>query len=217
MNNQFPQKHQTKELSFSDIQQIPLGNKKHADKILKLSQGLIEGDSDAWTNLYLHLGDSLVVFIDHIIHSYDDAWDISQDVFGTLWEKRDKLKGVKNIQGYIYTLSKFYTYDFIKRRKYGDIYRKVILDTPLDYDISPDDIIVAKEIQILIQLALDTMPEKRRRIFEMSRFEGKSHDEIARILDLSERTVRNQIYNVTKELKELIGLFLLLFAFANNV
>lgn len=211
MNNHPPTDQFVNDLSFTEIKHIPLGNKKQADKILKLSVGLVHGDSDAWSELYLHLGESLVSFIEYIVHSNEDAWDISQDVFTTLWENRHKLKEVKNIQGYIYTLSKFYAYNLIKRRKYGDDYKKMVLDNPLDLDLAPDEIIAAKEIEILVRLALEAMPEKQRRIFEMSRFEGKSQSEIAREYGLTEGSVRNVVYTVTKELKAMIGMFLLLF------
>ena len=74
-----------------------------------------------------------------------------------------------------------------------------------ELDISdPYSEIYAKELHLLISLALKQMPEKRRLVFEMSRFEGKSNNDIAQNLDLSVRTVERHIYLALGELKDVI-------------
>lgn len=174
------------------------------DTITRLAQGLIDGDETAWGELYLHLSDSLARFIERLVHSKEQSWDITQDVFSNLWENRSKITHAGNIRSYIYRLAKFYSFNHIRAKKRNEAYETMSLGNPLEVDYSPDDIVIAKEVEILIQISLEGMPHQRRRIFEMSRYKGLSSEQIALQLNLSKRTVENHIYNVTKHLKEVI-------------
>ena len=64
---------------------------------------------------------------------------------------------------------------------------------------------LAAEKELAIRLAVAAMPDKRRRIFEMSRYEGKSNSEIAAALNISKKTVENQISLALAQLKKLVG------------
>lgn len=73
--------------------------------------------------------------------------------------------------------------------------------------------IYVQELQLLLRLSLEQLPDKRRQIFEMSRFENLSNNEIAERLNLSVRTVEQHIYLVLKDLKKLflIAIFFIKF------
>ena len=66
------------------------------------------------------------------------------------------------------------------------------------------------DVRLLVEMALTRMPEKRRRIFEMSRFEEMSNKEIAEKLDIPLRTVEDCIYRTLKEMRELLSIVVLL-------
>ena len=65
-----------------------------------------------------------------------------------------------------------------------------------------------KEMLMIIQLTLEKMPKRRRLIFELSRFRGLSHKEIADKLDVSIRTIEHQVYLALIELKKILILFI---------
>lgn len=65
------------------------------------------------------------------------------------------------------------------------------------------------ELQSRIEEALNQLPEKRRQIFEMSRYEGKKYAEIAEELDISVKTVETQMSRTLKLLREALGPYLL--------
>ncbi|WP_367882952.1 sigma-70 family RNA polymerase sigma factor [Parabacteroides goldsteinii] len=72
--------------------------------------------------------------------------------------------------------------------------------------------IYAKELSILIDIAIEQMPEQRRRIFKMSRKEGLSNEEISQKLQINKRTVENHVTQALADLREVVrGAFLLLF------
>lgn len=68
----------------------------------------------------------------------------------------------------------------------------------------PLNAIYLEELQLLLRLSLEQLPDKRRQIFEMSRFEHLSNNEIAEKMNLSVRTVEQHIYLVLKDLKKLL-------------
>jgi len=189
-------------MAFEESLDFPTAHNQ--DTITRLAQGLIDGDETAWGELYLYLSDSIAKFIERLVHIKELSWDITQDVFSYLWENRNKITHANNIKSYIYQLAKFYSFNYIRAKKRNEAYETMSLGDPLELDYSPDEIVIAKEVEILIQISLEGMPQQRRRIFQMSRYEGLSSEQIALQLNLSKRTVENHIYNVTKHLKEVI-------------
>lgn len=73
-----------------------------------------------------------------------------------------------------------------------------------------DEVIVAKETELLIRMKLEQLPEQKRRIYEMHREEGKTYEEIAEELGISVNTVKYHMKSILKELRDVITLFLTL-------
>lgn len=194
------------EIIFSDIPSIEAGSSKsEAALYRRLTRSIAEGDTNAWEEVYLLLYDPVATFTNRIIRSQEDAYDIAQEVFIVLWKNRSKVDPEKNIKGYIYTITKTLALKYLRDKIRTDEFAPASHAYDLTADeLSPDNIIMAEEINMLVRLALESMPKQRRLVFEMSRKEGLSYDEIAEKLGLSKRTVENHIYNVTKELKELL-------------
>lgn len=61
-----------------------------------------------------------------------------------------------------------------------------------------------KEIVLLVELALNQLPPRRKQVFEMSRIEGLSHKEIAEKLQIPVRTVEDHIYKTLTELRKVL-------------
>jgi RNA polymerase sigma factor, sigma-70 family len=193
------------DLTFDNqlLTKVESGPKAHELRALTLA--LSQGDRTAWEELYLHLGDPVVDFLNRILRSYDDAFDIGQEVFIALWQNHGRIDPEKNIKGYLYTMAKTFAFDHIRKKKKQGITGSLSDMEPAEFDFAPDDIMEADEVRILIGIALESMPAQRKRIFEMYRFDGLSFEEIAAKTNLNKRTVENHIYNATKELKELLA------------
>ena len=80
-------------------------------------------------------------------------------------------------------------------------------------DISSEDIIIARETELIIDLVVKNMPEQRRKVFEMSRTEGLSNEEIAVALSISRRMVEKHLALAKKEINNIILTLLLLLVF----
>lgn len=146
-----------------------------------------------------------------VLKSEDDAEDIAQDVFVKLWSSPEIWEKQETWNNYIYAIVRNQIYNFLKHKSVELNYQEQLSqeDFP-SFEADIHDKLYAKEIELLIKLALDNMPEQRRKVFILSRQRGLSNQEIADNLQLSVRTVERHIYLALVELKKiiLIALFL---------
>ena len=148
-----------------------------------------------------------------LLGSEEDAEDVAQDIFVKLWQNPSLWEDLDTWDAYIYTMTRNGVFDFLKHQAIERDYQTVEAqkEIPLEPDIT--DKLYAEEMQVLIELALDNMPEQRRRIFIMSRRDGLSNAEIAERLGLSVRTVEHHIYLALQTLKKIL-LFAIFFVLA---
>ena len=141
-----------------------------------------------------------------LLKSEEDAEDIAQDVFTKLWTQPEIWTKVPNLKPYVYTLTKSTTLNFIKHKKIELAYQEKVIEKSLIEELSqtedPLNAIYYKEVKLIIQLTLDRLPEQRRKIFEMSRFENMSNNEIAEKLNLPLGTVKSRIFFTRQKLQE---------------
>lgn len=148
-----------------------------------------------------------------LLKSEQEAEDIAQDIFVKLWEQPDLWEG-NLVRNYLYAMVKNHVLNRIKRKNIESDYINSQMNLHSLEEITefkdPLNEIYHEELQLLLKLSLEQIPDKRRQVFEMSRFEHLSNNEIAEKMNLSVRTVEQHIYLVLKDLKKL---FLILFFF----
>ncbi|MEA5129899.1 MAG: RNA polymerase sigma-70 factor [Proteiniphilum sp.] len=141
-----------------------------------------------------------------LLKSEQEAEDIAQDIFVKLWEQPN-LWEENLVRNYLYTMVKNHVFNRIKRKNIESNYinSQINLSSPEDMTEFKDPLneVYLEEMQLLLKLSLEQMPDKRRQVFEMSRFEHLSNNDIAEKMDLSVRTVEQHIYLALKDLKKL--------------
>lgn len=124
--------------------------------------------------------------------SKEDSEDILQTVFMDLWQNSSK-RDIKELKHYLFRMVKFQVYDlWAKKTDISELleeYNQILAGT----SPSPSDIIESCELQTEIEKAVNTLPIACRQVYDLSRNEGLSHDEIANKLNLSKQTVKNQL------------------------
>lgn len=170
---------------------------------IELVKGLKKGDIIAFERLFYMFGNKLLYFAKGYLESDEDAKEIVQDVFMKIWETRENLKEDRSFSAYLFTI----TYNFIRmyyRKKYRE--EKKIREhhyTKEDsFEIESE--IEFNELSEIIDQAISQLPEKRQLIFRLSRKEGLSNEEIAHKLNISKKTVENQITHAIKFLRDYI-------------
>ncbi|MDR2564170.1 MAG: RNA polymerase sigma-70 factor [Prevotellaceae bacterium] len=182
--------------------------KQDNDELIYL-QKLASGDSKAFRYFFMSYYPKLKAFINHFVCSEAVAEDLSQDIFEKIWINRESVLELKSFNAYVYRMAKNRAINYLKHKAVEGDY--VLSYTSFLQNISVEEELDAKELELLIQLTVEKMPEQRRRIFTLSRIEGLKNMEIAEKLQLSKRTVESHLNKALKQIREAIALFVALF------
>lgn len=163
-------------------------------------QSLRRGDKKSFEKIYTVFFYRLVNFAKEYVVDVEVAREIVQDSFLSLWEYRSRLRDNTNISAYLFTITRNNSLNFLKHllaiRKYSEYSKYSREQYQLNYIALKDESseqIIYKELQERIQSAITQLPPKCRQIFEMSRVDELKHREIASVLNISIKTVDNQI------------------------
>ena len=148
-------------------------------------------------NLFRYHYRPLCIFALHYLKDIDASEDVVQEAFGVLWEKLSAGEKVVNQKGYLYSVVKNRSLDILRKRGGGG---SISLDGSVD-DIEEPTVEDA-EVEARLWTAIDTLPEKCREIFLMSKRDGLRQEEIASELGISLQTVKNQVSKALKILKD---------------
>lgn len=171
----------------------------------ELLERLRNGDYEAFSAIYRRYSPQIYRTILTLLGNSDMAEDVVQDLFLTIWERRETIDPTRNFEGYIAVIARNLAYRYIEEA----MTRFTVTD---DIDKATDkhaagsaaDSAEAASLNQYIMRVLDAQPEMRRKVFVMSRFDNMTYAEIARSLNISERTVEAHIYAMVRELKKLL-------------
>lgn len=130
-----------------------------------------------------------------------EAEEIVQDVFLRLWEKRDEVDEQKSLKSFLYRITVNKIFNVLKHRIVKRKYDQHLLNIDQVTDETPESSIQFQELNKKLEHLLTKLPDQQRSIFILSRWQGLSNAEIAQNLNLSARTVENQIYRAAKFIK----------------
>ena len=145
----------------------------------------------------------LTVFAAKLIGDTDMASDVVQNLFITLYEK-ENTEDIGNAKSFFFNSVRNASLNVIKHEKVKRQYADITLATSSEIsDQQADHLIEETETRQRIADALETLAPQCRKIFEMSRMEGKTNQEIADETGLSKRTVETQISNALKSFRKI--------------
>ncbi len=166
---------------------------------------IMNDDEVAFRSVYNDYFSKLYYFILEFIPQQDIAENIVQDTFFTLWEKRHTLNENTNLAPFLFSVAKNNCLYKLRDQRY----RQKLFDSNLcgedELDLNIDvlkeldtSVFIFQEIEQIIERTLNGLPPQCRKVFELSRSENKKNREIAEELNISIKTVENQM---TKSLK----------------
>ena len=167
----------------------------------KIIEGLKNGDKAIFELVYREYYTQLVYYSVKYVETIEDAEGLVQELFVKLWGMHSSLNVNTSLNAYLYRAAQNYALNFLKKKKKLD--RHVVVDNniPIDYDDDGLKKLENSELRLILKSAILELPEKRRKIFELSRFEGYKYAKIANELSISVKTVEAQMTKALKYLR----------------
>lgn len=163
---------------------------------------IIRGDMDEFERLYRFYCQSLVLFTMKYIPDQAIAENIVQDVFYMVLQNREKLDPDTNFKTYLYTCVKNRALNLLKHKKVEERFFQSCLQLEETNWNTPEQQVLLAELEKRLNIAINKLPPRCRMIFIMKRQDHMTYQEIADILDLSPKTVENQVSRAIKILRK---------------
>lgn len=154
---------------------------------------------------YLQLCNYAYIFL----KDTDESEDVVQGVFYQLWKKKDSTEITTSLKSYLFTAVRNNCLKRISHLKIKNQYKETVLHMDDKGSNNTMDRIVSRELEEEIKRAIENLPEQCRLIFTLSRQSGLKYTEIAEHLEISVKTVENQMGKALKVLREKLKSYLI--------
>jgi len=151
---------------------------------------IAEGDQRAFATLVELYSATIYVHVLMYIKNAARAEEITQDIFMSVWNHRHELPSIENFRGYLYILTRNRTISALREKIIR--YEETEKDE-LQSGLNPEGVLEYRQLSESLQRGIEQLPPRRREIFMMSRFDGKTYDQIAHHLNISKSAVNKHI------------------------
>lgn len=158
-------------------------------------------DQKAYEELYVSLYKYLYNFAWSFVKSKQLAEEIVSDVFIRVWQKRTMLESIDNFKVYLYVATKNISLNYLGRSRTLSCADIEALSTELISSYSdPEQLLITSDMMSLINNAIEQLPSRCRLIFQLVKEDKMKCREVAEILQLSPKTVENQVAIAVKKI-----------------
>lgn len=167
----------------------------------RLLSALKKNDTRALKQIFEAVYPLVLQTILRVVNDTAVAEDLAQEVFIRFWDKRHDIDIRFSLVPYLRKMALNQALGFLRSRKisFSD---ELPLDQAAPAAEKPDHLLLDGELQLLVEQAIGSLPERCGLIFRLSRFEGMSYQEIADALEISVKTVENQMGKALRLLRE---------------
>lgn len=166
-----------------------------------LLEGLKSGDEQSFRKLFEKYSSQVFNVSFSYLQSEAESEEIVQEVFFKIWLHRERTIPEAPFTPYLIRIAKNLLVNRSKRRLVEEAYLLYLERSSLNRHLDAQDKMQFDEIRKITTDYIETLPEMRKMIFKMSRNESLSNKEISQKLNISERTVENQIYRALKSVR----------------
>lgn len=168
-------------------------------------EDFIRGDAAAFSDIYNLYKDKVFAFAYSLTKSREIAEEVVQEVFIRLWEKRGQIKLQGAFVPYVKTITYNYVMDFFRKVKNDRYLQQQIVARVQEIQTSGDELVFSRELQVIYQQAIDTLPPQQKRAYLLNKEDNLSYEEIAAILGISRNTVRNHLSDAIKNIRRYVS------------
>lgn len=149
------------------------------------------GDEAAYTVIYNHFYNNIFSFCKYLLPTIEDARDMTAQLFILLWEKKETLDSYKNLRSFLFLNARNKCFNYLRDQKARSAIDKQISDFTALEQTSILFSEIESELITRIREEVEKLPDYYRNILNLSYYQGYNNQEIADMLQISEKTVRN--------------------------
>ena len=169
---------------------------------------LREDNSHSYTEIFERYNSVLLRHAFRLLSNDEEAYDVVQDVFLQLWQKRNEINITSSLSSYLFTAVKNRIFKLFAHQKVVIRYAESISAFMIEGYNLVEDALLEKELSELIKKEIEALPPRMREVFLLNKKEELSYKEIAERLKITDQTAKQQVYKALKILKPKIDTFL---------
>jgi RNA polymerase sigma-70 factor, ECF subfamily len=175
----------------------------NSDQDILLLQQMLKGSKESFDAIFRKYYASLCRFAYLFTGNGDDAEEMVQTAFIALWENKTNITIHKSLKAYLYQMVRNNALMYFRKSTTRKRYEQEYVDLN-DGGIQEDRSYTDEDINQLVMKGLEILPERCRMIFSLSRYDGLTYEEIADYLNISPKTVENQMGVAFQKLREFL-------------
>jgi len=166
-----------------------------------LMERIKDGDTCALEEVLRRYRLSLVSYADHLVSDPDLAEDVVQQVVVRFWDQRSSWVPSDRLAGFLYQATRHTCLNELDKRRVRRRWAKRQRMSEAKRATTPLELAERAELREVLTKAVDALPPRRREVFVLARFHGRSYRDIADIMDISPQTVANQVSAAVRDLR----------------
>lgn len=174
-----------------------LSNHSDQDLLIRLKKG----DVPAFDELYFRYVKKLMAFSLTYFPNRELAKDAVQEIFIRIWTKRAELDASKSFKTYLFQSVKFYMYNYARDKQPA-----CTLEEAPEYvylnDNKIENELDYRDLESIAYSYIEKLPKVQQEVFKLNKLEGLTAMEIARQMNLSQRTIEHHIYLASKTIRK---------------
>ena len=171
----------------------------HADKVLMIAIG--NNDYISYNKLFERYYGRLCQYVYSLLMDKSDTEDIVQELFLNIWKNRERIEIKENVGGYLYKMAKHLALNHLRSKVYFNNLSET--QDQLSYE---DDRVESEEFRIALYSCIDHLPGRCKEVLLLHRIKGLKQKEISEKLDVSIKTIKNQIWISLQKLRRCLEL-----------
>lgn len=166
---------------------------------------LSEGDADAYRILFERYWGQVYAIGLKLCKQPELAKDLAQESFIKVWNHREQLAGVTHFPAFLFTLTRRLVIDHLRKKVFSGSNEEYLLAYFNDDAGTPQEKAEYRELENLLQRAVNNLPPQMQQVFRLSRYEGLSHAEIALRMNITRVTSKSYMVRALHAIKQYLS------------
>ncbi len=162
---------------------------------------LKKGDTAAFRTIFNTYSKKLYPFVFSMTKSRHATEDIIQEVFIKIWVNRETIDSQNSFNSFIYTIARNLTYNYLRNVANSEYLKQEMWKNISVLNSETENLLQLREYENILSTILKKLPEQKKKIFVLSKKQGKSNQEIAELLEISPKTVKNHLWKTLQLIK----------------